>query len=83
MAVLTLKKCKELRRLVDSIYREAGRLGMSFPSLAKAAGLSHSTVYRLAEFETMYPRLQTVDLLARAVGFSLSVGLKRRLRLAG
>lgn len=76
MPMLTCKDFKELHRMVDEIYAEADRLDIRNSELASKAGLCYATVCRLASYATMYPRTQTVMMLAKAVG--LRVRLEKR-----
>jgi len=62
---------KALNRIVDDIFHEADRLGMSNMDLAVASDLCYSTVIRLDLRVTQYPRLDTVYKLCNAVGFEL------------
>lgn len=75
--MLTLKEYKELHRVVDQIFREAKALGYSWEKLADIAGLTSSTVYRLGNLDTMFPRAQTVFMLAKAVGMKVSLVVRR------
>ena len=81
--MLTLKQFKELHELVDDIFAESNRLGWSWVMLAQAAGVHISTVYKLGNFDTMFPRANTVMLLAQAVGLKLkAVKAHKKLKLA-
>lgn len=76
-----LEEYRELNKIVDQIYEEAGELNMSWPKLAAKAGLSYITVYRLGIRWTQYPRAATVLRLAKAVGFTITLERKVKLRL--
>ncbi len=76
-----LEEYRELNRIVDQIYDEAGAMNMSWPKLAKKAGLSYITVWKLGTRWTQYPRASTVMRLAKAVGFTLTLEKKVKLRL--
>lgn len=69
--MLATKEFKRLHQLVDEIYDEADALGFSWQEMAAKAGLSYNTVRNLARYNTMYPRTQTVMMLAKAVGFKV------------
>lgn len=66
--MMALKDFRELRRMVDMIVREARGSGMTWTYLADKSGLSYKTVNRLGNYTTVYPRAQTVMMLARAAG---------------
>lgn len=66
-------KDKELHDLIDEIFDEAERLGLSTADLARGTGLCYNTVDNLYDFRTLYPRLTTVVALARAVGYTISL----------
>lgn len=72
---MPVKQFRELHKMVDRIFEQAVELDVSLQWLAAKAGLSEKTVYNLMKFTTMYPRLQTVYLLARAVGLHLELRL--------
>lgn len=82
--MLSVKELRDLHKLIDQIYLEADDLGMSWTEFAERAGVSPATVYRLGNYETPYPRANTVFLLARAVGFRvvLEKGRARHLKVA-
>lgn len=69
--MMTLQQFDDLHDLVDRVFKEATLGGLGWKKLALRAGLAHSTVCRLGSYVTMYPRAQTVLLLARAVGLRL------------
>lgn len=69
--MLPAKQFKQLHDLIDLIYEAAYDKGLSWPQLAAAAGLANSTVYNLGNPKTMFPRTQTVLLLAKAAGCEL------------
>lgn len=81
--MMPLKQFKSLHRLVDVIFEKGVKLDYSWEQLASRAGLCDRTVSRLGNLETLYPRAQTVFLLAHAVGMEISItdqrnGKKRR-----
>ena len=76
----TLKEFKELHKMVDQIFAEAFRQDLSWEELATKAAVCFKTVDRLGRFETMWPRAQTILLLARAVGLKMKLE-KAKLRL--
>jgi transcriptional regulator with XRE-family HTH domain len=45
----------------------------SWRELARRAGVSYPTVYRLGMYETVYPRFHTLWKIARAVGVDISI----------
>ncbi len=57
-----------LNLLIDMIFEEAYRQKYTWAALAKASGLSVSTVRNLGERTTLYPQYRTVELLAHAIG---------------
>lgn len=82
--MMPVKQFRQLHRLIDEIYKEADRLGFTWTALADRAGLAESTVYNLGNWDTMFPRLQTVHLLAQAVGMELTlIAIKKLRRKAG
>ena len=54
-------------RFADNLRRARAKSGLSQTQLAKAAGISHSEIYRL-EAGTREPRLGTLVNLGRALG---------------
>lgn len=68
MSMLPVKQYSSLRQVVDLMFREAKGRGYSNRRLAAEAGLGATTVDRLLSYETMYPRLQTVYLIAAVLG---------------
>lgn len=76
--LFTSQEQREINQLMDDIYNDAvDLLDMSWSDLAKRAGLSYSTVYRLGERITLNPQIKTVLRLAGAVG--RKVTLERRI----
>lgn len=75
--MLGMRDFHQLRRMVNQIHAEAKTTGYTNRQLAARAGLCEHTVGRLLGFHTVYPRTQTVLLMARAVG--LEVVLRERL----
>lgn len=68
----------KLNDTLDLIYDEASNQGFSFPSLAEASGLSISTIHRLNDRLTEYPRFHTVYRLATAVGIEVTFVRRQR-----
>lgn len=77
--MLTMREFHQLNRIVDEIFEQAG--DMSFKQLAEKSGLSYGTVRNLNHYVTMYPRTQTVLLLARAVGMDLKLTVAKKPKL--
>jgi hypothetical protein len=75
--VLTCKQFRELHQVIDAIYDEADALGYSWQDMADRAGIHYMTVRALARYDTMYPRANTVFLLARAVGLKITLVVKK------
>jgi transcriptional regulator with XRE-family HTH domain len=63
------------------IYEEADNFDWSLAKLAEKAGLAISTVTRICNLDTKYPRANTVFQLAKAVGFKITYTKKIRLKL--
>jgi len=82
---IPMKEFKVLHKLVDKIFREAYNMGWSWAELADKANLAIPTVYRLGNYDTMYPRAATVLQLAQAVGFQVTftkiANINKRVRL--
>ncbi len=78
--MMTCREFHELHRAIDAVYDAADRRGYTWQELAGRAGLCYSTVRNLAKYNTMYPRAQTVMLLARAVGLRLVLAPRRPAR---
>jgi hypothetical protein len=73
MSMTPVKDIRQLHRLINEVYESAGDRGWSWPQLATASGLSYETVRRLGNYQTMYPRIQTVVMLAEAVGYEVAI----------
>ena len=63
----------EKEELVDQIFKEAERQGLSDEEFAKRAGLCPTTIYRLNNYLTANPCLTTIWKLVKAVGMQLQV----------
>lgn len=70
----------ELDELLDEIYELSGTKVWDDTDLARVAGLSKSTVYRIGNRITRLPRFRTIQKLGAAVG--LRVVFEQRLRVA-
>ena len=68
-----LEHHRQLSRLVDEIYFQSDARGYTRTKLARKAGIHRTTVTKLGNFTTRFPRAQTVFDLARAVGIKISV----------
>ena len=73
---------KELDRLVDDLFQRAYNDGFTWADLARASGVSYSTVKKLGTRETRIPQYRSLLLIARALGgtvqFSEKKGRKMR-----
>lgn len=71
-----------LDALVDVLFQEAYDRHWTWVEIAKQSGLSYSTVKKLGMRETNYPQHRTVELLAYALGgtvtFTKSRGKKQQ-----
>lgn len=82
--MMPLKDFKVLHAMVRRLFREAKGAGMTLRQIAAEAGLGYATVTRLANWETMYPRCQTLLGIAKAVGYEVRLERAgRQLRLLG
>lgn len=72
-----LRKIKHLHEIVNTIFKRAYAQGLTTDKLCDETGLCPQTIKNLAASETMYPRLQTVYLLAQAVGLQLQLHVVR------
>lgn len=70
---------KFLDGVVDDIFNEAAKRH-TWQQLAKKAGVSHTTVYRLGMRITRFPQLRTVFLLAKAAGLNVRL-IKKELQI--
>lgn len=60
---------RTLHAYIDAIFeRSADIYGWQWPELARKAGISYATVRKLGSYETRFPEMRTVYLLAKAVG---------------
>jgi len=65
------KKFRDLHKKTDEIFIAACDVkDWTWGELAKAAGLSYSTVAKLGKRETRYPRHMTIWKMAKAVGLN-------------
>ena len=73
---------KYLNKCVDELFSHASK-EYTWRELAKQAGLSYTTVYRLGTYKTKLPQLRTVFKLCKAVGIEFPAIFRKRLRLVG
>lgn len=71
--MLPAKQFRVLHNLIDEIFNELWKQYETEKEVAHAAGLGVTTVNRLASYTTLYPRTQTVMLLAQAAGYSVQL----------
>lgn len=71
---------KYLERLIDEVFTEAATR-WTWHELAKEAGVSYNTVWRLGTYQTKLPQLRTAYLLCKAVGRELPAVFKRQRHL--
>lgn len=79
-AVLSLREreyFEALNRILDQLFEDALARDWGWSELARRAGLSTATVYRLGNRETRFPRFSTVWMVSRAVGGVLELRLQR------
>lgn len=78
-----IKEFKILQAFIDDIYTQSDRLEWSWVELSNQSGVGYSTVCRLGNYETMFPRFATVYCLARSVGMEMNFKrLSPKLKLA-
>ena len=71
-----------LNKLIDNVFTEASKY-WTWKELAKQAGLSYATVYRLGTYKTKRPQLRTAYQLCKAVGIELPTIHTRKYKVAG
>lgn len=82
--MMPLKDFKALHGMVRQLFREAKGAGMTLTQIAADAGLGLATVSRLANYDTMYPRCQTLLGIAKAVGYEVRLAKSgKQLKLYG
>jgi DNA-binding phage protein len=65
---------RDLHKMIDNIFAEAAsQYDWTWNQLASNAGLSSSTVAKLGDRETRWPRFLTIYRLAKAVGWELVI----------
>lgn len=69
-----------LDSMIDEIFEEAAAKGWTWGDLARESNLTYQTIWRLGNYATRLPRLQTFYKMAKAVG-KLNQ-FKKRLRAA-
>ncbi len=72
-----------LHGIVDELFNAAFRKGWSWPMIARASGLSYSTVLKLGNRITCYPRHMTVWKISKALGLSYTFEYPIARRKAG
>lgn len=73
---------RKLNDILDDVYAKADEAGLNNRELAERSGLHVNTIQRIDNRRVKYPRLQTVYLLARAVGMTIDVSLiEERIRV--
>lgn len=72
---------EDLHRIIDVIFEEAYRRDWTWADLARFAGVSYYTVWRLGERDTRYPQTLTVWKLSKSVGMSVKI-VQNRANLA-
>lgn len=68
---------QRLKAIVDECWACAGDQNLSIPDWADAAGLAYTTIWKLANGDTSFPRFQTIAMMARAVGLDVVVDVQR------
>lgn len=63
----------EREELLDAIFYEATKQGITDAELAEKSGLAYTTVYDIHEGYTGQPRLSTIWKLAKAIGMTLTL----------
>lgn len=79
-AVLSLREreyFEALNGILDQLFEDSAARDWTWAELARRAGLSTGTIYRLGNRETRFPRFSTVWMVARAVGGQLVLQLRR------
>ena len=79
----TIEEFNAINNLLDDLFEMARQNGWSKPELARRAGLSVATIYRLTSYKSMYPRVQTVFMVAQALGLKMVLAPIRKMRKAG
>lgn len=69
--MIVIRKHRKLGKLVDEIFSQSDAQKMSWAKLARKAGLCPTTVSRLGNCVTRFPRAQTVFDLAAAAGIKI------------
>lgn len=62
------KRSRVLQMAVDQIFAAADEDDLSNKTLAQKSKLCYATVLRLSNYTTIYPRWNTIERLAAAVG---------------
>jgi len=71
-----------LNTFIDEVFTKASKR-WTWNELAKYAGVSKTTVYRLGTYQTKRPQLRTAFLLSQAVGMEMpAIHTKHRLKIA-
>jgi hypothetical protein len=66
----------DLNKIINEIFKEAGRQGLTWQELANRASVSTNTVRKIRDFETVYPHYYTVWRLGKAVGMEMGMHFK-------
>ena len=65
---------RELHKIIDGVFKEsADSFDWTWNQLAENAGLGYSTVAKLGDRQTRWPRFSTIWRLAKAVGWDLAI----------
>ncbi len=67
------EEVKFLADLRGLVWAKAGKIGMSWKSLAENANLNYRTVQKFASGETRRPQIFTIRRICQAVGFVLTI----------
>ena len=70
---------KYLVETTDTVFQRSVDIGWDWTELSQMAGVCYSTVYRLGTYQTRFPQLRTLYLLAAAVNMDLPT-IKRRVQ---
>lgn len=73
---------KSLNSLIDRLFEEAYRQQMNWMKLAERSGVSSATIRKLGRRQTNYPQFRTVELIAYALGGSVTFSKTQQWRAA-
>lgn len=69
---------KRLKEIVEECFARAADQNLDMQSWADAAGVVYTTIWKLVNGDTRFPRFQTVVMIAKAVGLEVTLTMHKK-----